>query len=72
MRRHKYTKRASQRFLQGTRYRTPVEAVEAGVRTLEEWTDILAEEREAEYRYLMEQPGGKRSSAYRSFSRAVM
>ena len=41
-------KRATQRFLEGTKYRSPVEAVEAGIRTLGQWADILAEERELE------------------------
>ena len=41
-----YTKHAARRFLSGTRCRTPVEAVETGVRPLSEWTRILAEERE--------------------------
>ena len=41
-------KRASQRFLAGTKFRSPVEAVEAGARNLAEWAELLAEEREAE------------------------
>ena len=48
MKRVNYMKRAAQRFLEGTRHRSPVEAVEAGVRTMGEWAEILAEEREAE------------------------
>ena len=43
-----YMKRASQRFLAGTKFRSPVEAVEAGARSLAEWAELLAEEREAE------------------------
>ena len=30
------------RFLQGTRFRSPVEAVEAGVRAVQNWCDLLA------------------------------
>ena len=48
MKRTNYMKRATLRFLEGTKFRTPVEAVEAGIRTLGEWADMLAEEREAE------------------------
>jgi hypothetical protein len=48
MRRVNYMKRAAKRFLEGTKFRTPVEAVEAGVRQLGEWADFLAEERELE------------------------
>ena len=54
MRRLSYYKRASRRFLQGTRHRTPAEAVEAGTRSLEQWVNILSEERELEGAYLQE------------------
>lgn len=43
-----YLKRASKRFLAGTSYRSPVEAVEAGVRSLGEWAQMLEECRSAE------------------------
>jgi hypothetical protein len=46
MRKINYMKRAAKRFLAGTTFRVPVEVVEAGVKTLTEWVDILAEERE--------------------------
>jgi hypothetical protein len=42
----RYIRRAARRFLEGTRCRTPEEAVRSGVRTLEGWTDILRFERE--------------------------
>jgi hypothetical protein len=48
MRRQSYLRRAKRRFLDGTRHRIPVEAVTAGVRTLEAWATILDEEREIE------------------------
>jgi hypothetical protein len=48
MKRTNYMKRAAQRFLTGTKFRTPVEAVEAGIKSLGEWADILQEERELE------------------------
>ena len=46
MRKINYMKRAAKRFLAGTTFRIPVEVVEAGIKTLTEWVDILAEERE--------------------------
>ena len=52
MRRVSYLNRASRRFLEGTKYRTPYEAVEAGIRTLAEWTEVLTEEREAEAQFM--------------------
>ena len=48
MKRTNYMKRAAHRFLEGTKFRTPVEAVEAGLKSLGEWADILQEERELE------------------------
>ena len=48
MNRKNYMKLANRRFLEGTRYKAPIQAVEAGVRTLEEWTDVLNQEREAQ------------------------
>ncbi len=60
MRRTSYLKRASRRFLEGTRYKTPVEAVEAGARTLAEWADTLSEEREIENEYLRERSQNRR------------
>jgi hypothetical protein len=72
MRRTSYMKRASQRFLEGTKFRSPVEAVEAGVRSLLDWTQLLAEERDLEMRYLQVRPRAKRPPSYREFTRAVM
>ena len=54
MKRSSYLKRASQRFLTGTKFKSPIAAVEAGARTLEDWADILAEEREAETNLILE------------------
>ena len=48
MRHSPYFKRAAKRFLAGTRYKTPVEAVEAGVLSLEDWSRVLVEERDLE------------------------
>jgi hypothetical protein len=48
MYRSPYFKRASKRFLNGSRFKTPFEAVDAGARTLEEWSRLLLEERELE------------------------
>jgi hypothetical protein len=41
-----YVKRASRRFLAGTGCSTPERAVTRGMRSIEEWTDILGEELE--------------------------
>jgi hypothetical protein len=60
MRRNPYFKRASKRFLLGSKFRTPFEAVEAGARTLEEWSRLLLEERELE-RALERQLASRRS-----------
>jgi hypothetical protein len=54
MRRVSYIKRASRRFLEGTRCNSPAEAVEQGLRTLSLWTTTLKEEREREAAYLQE------------------
>jgi hypothetical protein len=48
MTRKSYTWRASKRFLEGTRCKSPIEAVEKGVKNLEDWVAMLAEERELE------------------------
>jgi exonuclease VII large subunit len=52
MRTSPYYKRASKRFLAGTRFKTPSDAVSAGVKTLLEWTQILEEERTLEMRMM--------------------
>ena len=43
-----YLKRATKKFLHGTKFRSPVEAVEAGFRDLGDWADTLTNERELE------------------------
>jgi hypothetical protein len=48
MKRINYLKRASNRFLEGTRFKLPCDAVAAGERSLEHWAIILSEERELE------------------------
>ena len=60
MRRTSYLKRASRRFLEGTRFKAPVEAVEAGERSLTDWAEMLAEEREAENEYLRQRSVNRR------------
>jgi hypothetical protein len=37
-----YLQEAKKRFLEGTKFRTPIEAVEAGHRSAGEWCDTLA------------------------------
>ena len=52
-----YITRASRRFLSGTPYRTPVDAVAHGARSLEEWAKVLNEERErAQLQLAMQRP----------------
>jgi hypothetical protein len=46
-----YLKRASKRFLMGTRCASPCEAVESGKRTLAQWAALLAEERDLEWQH---------------------
>ena len=62
MRRVSYLNRASRRFLEGTKYRTPYEAVEAGIRTLAEWTEVLTEEREAEAQFMQTRSLARRTA----------
>jgi hypothetical protein len=45
-----YVRRARKRFLSGLWHRAPIDAVLAGKRTLEQWTDMLCEERDLERR----------------------
>jgi hypothetical protein len=69
MRRSSYLKRASKQFLEGTRFKSPVEAVEAGVRSLYLWAELLRQEREAEQVYLASraaQRGNRRNYAHLS------
>ena len=56
--RKKFLRRASRRFCKGTPFQAPIKVVEAGLRSLEEWVDVLAEEREAHRAYLHSQPVG--------------
>jgi hypothetical protein len=37
-----YVKLARQEFLEGTRFRTPVDAVESGARKVEDWCDLVS------------------------------
>ena len=52
MRRTPHFKRASKRFLNGTRCKTPFETVQTGIRTLEEWVAVLEEERLVEMEFM--------------------
>ena len=51
MRRSAYYKRAAKQFVAGTRYKAPFEVVSAGLKSLEDWADLLALEREIEDQY---------------------
>jgi hypothetical protein len=48
VRKQSYLTHATRRFLEGTRHNSPIDAVLAGVRTLDVWASILDEERELE------------------------
>jgi hypothetical protein len=41
-----YTQLAATRFLESLPYRSPVAAIEAGARTIQDWCDLLAETRQ--------------------------
>ena len=57
MKHFNYITRASRRFLSGTPYRSPVDAVAHGVKSLEEWAKVLNEERErAQLQLAMKRP----------------
>jgi hypothetical protein len=43
-----YGELARREFLKGTRFRTPVEAVERGARSIEDWCDCLAAHRQSQ------------------------
>lgn len=49
MKKTSYLKRAAKRFLEGTPCKSPIEAVELGLKTLGDWADTLAIERELEH-----------------------
>jgi hypothetical protein len=46
MRQRVYYRRAAKQFLAGTRYKAPFEMVQAGLKTLKQWTDLLDFERD--------------------------
>jgi hypothetical protein len=46
MRRRVYYRRAAKQFLSGTRYKAPFDLVQAGLKSLKEWTDLLNLERD--------------------------
>ena len=62
VKRQRYLACATRRLLDGTRHRIPVEAVAAGVRTLEVWVSILDEERELERTRIQAPPGSDQRS----------
>ncbi len=64
MRKINYMKRAAKRFLAGTSFRIPVEVVEAGIKSLTEWVDILAEEREFDRMKHLESQARKATRAH--------
>ncbi len=46
MKQRVYYRRAAKQFLAGTRFKVPFELVKAGLKTLEEWADLLNVERD--------------------------
>jgi hypothetical protein len=48
MKKTAYLTRATKRFLEGTNCRSPIQAVEQGVKTLSDWIDTLSLEQEIE------------------------
>jgi hypothetical protein len=51
MKRTNYLKRAAERFLHDLDAYSPIEAVERGLRSIEEWLELLEQEREQEMAY---------------------
>ena len=49
-----YGELARQEFLKGTKFRTPVDAVESGTRSIEDWCDCLATHRQSQRAALAE------------------
>jgi hypothetical protein len=70
VRQSNYLKRASKRFLAGTRCKWPCDAVESGIRTLEQWASILAEERDIELRNQELQKQAKHRKVLRRIQRS--
>jgi hypothetical protein len=48
MKKTAYLTRATKRFLEGTNCKSPIQAVEQGVKTLSDWIDTLSLEQELE------------------------
>jgi hypothetical protein len=70
VRQSNYLKRASKRFLAGTRCKWPCDAVESGIRTLEQWASILAEERDIELHHQELQKQAKHLKVMRRLQRS--
>jgi hypothetical protein len=68
--RKKFLRRASRQFCAGTPFKSPIQAVEAGLRTLEEWVDVLNETRDAQRAFLQAKKDSIASSE-RSTKRAI-
>lgn len=48
MKKTAYLTRATKRFLEGTNCKSPIQAVEQGIKTLSDWIDTLSLEQELE------------------------
>jgi hypothetical protein len=70
MRQRVYYRRAAKQFLAGTRFKAPFEMVQAGLKTLEEWADLLNFERDLDEIKRLERRSC-RSRLWRAVSKTV-
>jgi hypothetical protein len=64
MKKTSYLKRAAKKFLEGTTCKTPIEVVEMGLKSLGDWADTLAIERELEQASREPRRSSSKSSKY--------
>jgi hypothetical protein len=67
MKKTAYLTRATKRFLEGTNCKSPIQAVEQGIKTLSDWIDALSLEQELETeQFELRRAQRKNSKEYRS------
>ncbi len=67
MKKTAYLTRATKRFLEGTNCKSPIQAVEQGIKTLSDWIDTLSLEQELEAEQLESNRNKRKiSKEYRS------
>ncbi len=59
----RYIRRAVKNFLKGTNCRTPEQVVRTGLRTLEEWADLLRLERDVDRVQTAQMRSGRQTGA---------